>query len=620
MSIIKQVYKLRRDFILIGLTGRTGSGCTSVAKLLSTEKFSDLRTEHRNILEDPWDNDSRKNRIVHNYMSKHWHPFRVIHASNVIFYYAFELSFEDFVKEFSTAVVKPDSKPDGENEEIKAGLQKLKGDYEKIQTIVQESEKLLREGISDDDVKINKVLGVFLQEIPDFRDEMENALRGTSLRIIANVLQKWGNNIRKYNQVKVTEQTAIADNAPACLAMKIDQIIKLIVSQNKRKTRDEEDYTHIVIDALRNPFEVLYFREQYSAFYLMSISTDEQTRTRKLMEKGFPPEAIKALDEKENGKKDFSEAYQDIDINRCIELSDIHLTHDGTEYTINRKLINQIITYLALIRHPGLIPPSPLERVMQIAYTAKLNSGCLSRQVGAVVTNDDYSVLSVGWNTVPQGQTPCSLRCLDDLCAKEDDNAYSNFEKTNPEFTQSIAKVYSCFTEDNGKRKESLIGVPLAYCFKDIYTSTDTEQEHNQVHTRAVHAEENAFLQLAKYGTSGIKGARLFTTSSCCELCAKKAYQLGISEIYYIDSYPGITHSHIIQCGSNQPVMKLFHGAIGRAYSNLFNPFLPLKDEVEALSDVRMKAIINPAAENKSTVANETNDDKNTNNKSEAVV
>ncbi len=47
---------------------------------------------------------------------------------------------------------------------------------------------------------------------------------------------------------------------------------------------------------------------------------------------------------------------------------------------------------------------------MQLAFSAKLNSGCISRQVGAVVTDDNYSIKSVGWNSTPEGQTPCLLR------------------------------------------------------------------------------------------------------------------------------------------------------------------------------------------------------------------
>ena len=142
------------------------------------------------------------------------------------------------------------------------------------------------------------------------------------------------------------------------------------------------------------------------------------------------------------------------------------------------------------------------------------------------------------------------------------------------------------------QNKDILNGVNLTYCFKDIHNSKHvTAQIENQVHTRSLHAEENAFLQLAKYGSSGIKGGKLFSTACCCELCAKKAYQLGIKEIYYIDSYPGISQKHILECGDNRPKMILFHGAVGRAYVSLYNPFLSLKDEIEEVTGVHVEDI-----------------------------
>ena len=137
----------------------------------------------------------------------------------------------------------------------------------------------------------------------------------------------------------------------------------------------------------------------------------------------------------------------------------------------------------------------------------------------------------------------------------------------------------------------SLGGLQLSYCFKDIHTSSTEKQSYNQVHTRSLHAEENAFLQLAKYGTIGIDGGYLYTTASCCELCAKKAYQLGIKTIYYIDVYPGITKDHILATGmpTNRPQMKLFYGAVGRAYVSLFNPYIALKDELFMRTGVDVK-------------------------------
>ena len=40
--------------------------------------------------------------------------------------------------------------------------------------------------------------------------------------------------------------------------------------------------------------------------------------------------------------------------------------------------------------------------------------------------------------------------------------------------------------------------------------------------------------------------------------------------------------------------MKLFSGAIGRAYINLYNPLLPLKDEIEERTNVKVKKIRYP--------------------------
>ncbi|TGG12669.1 deoxycytidylate deaminase, partial [Escherichia coli] len=126
-------------------------------------------------------------------------------------------------------------------------------------------------------------------------------------------------------------------------------------------------------------------------------------------------------------------------------------------------------------------------------------------------------------------------------------------------------------------------GLNLPYCFKDIHNSLDDEKKGNQVHTRALHAEENAFLQLAKYGGVGINGGKLYTTASPCELCAKKAYQLGMTEIIFIDPYPGIAQEHIINIGSFSPKLIQFRGAIGKSYHRLYEQVIPMKDELDYL-------------------------------------
>ena len=167
------------------------------------------------------------------------------------------------------------------------------------------------------------------------------------------------------------------------------------------------------------------------------------------------------------------------------------------------------------------------------------------------------------------------LRCADELFQNTKSISYSNYEKSD-EFKNALRKFYPVFKDKN------LNGLNKSFCFKDIYN--EDKKDKNQVHTRSLHAEENAFLQISKFGGEGIRNGTLYTTASPCELCSKKAYQLGIKRIVYIDPYPGIAQKQILHSGSIPPILNLFNGAIGSAYHKLYEQILPFKDELEALS------------------------------------
>lgn len=595
MDVINTIYKLRDDFILIGLTGRTGSGCSTVARILSTptDKLDSLKSLYSAWNSQKINNDARKNRIIYNFISKHWSPFKIIKASDIIFFYVLLENYAVFNEVFACVDFKNGTIQDESDVQRIFKANKIEETYENLSQKAKKYNEILKtQNFTTEDVE--EIIQFINIEIPKFRNQIDSLLKGSAKETLTDELQKWGNNIRSYDSIK--EKSIIDENSPSCLAIKINQIIKAYCFLNKKCGKEgTRESTHIVVDALRNPYEVLYYRERYSTFYLMSVNTSEAIRKQALFMNGYKKTDIDKLDKEEREKKDFKRSFQEIDLDKCIELSDIHITRDSTPANKNRDLVNQIFTYISLILHPGLVSPSPIERLMQIAYTAKLNSGCLSRQVGAAITDANFSIKSIGWNTTAEGQTPCTLRNMDDLLKGEDDNAFSVYERNDEKFHEkmkSLCLYYSSDNKNNNAPRSKLIGLPLTYCFKDVYTSIENKQTGNQVHTRSLHAEENAFLQLAKYGSVGIKGGKLFTTASPCELCAKKAYQLGIKEIYYIDSYPGISQKHILECGSNPPKMILFKGAIGRAYINLYNPFLPMKDEIEALTSVKVKEFL----------------------------
>ena len=260
------------------------------------------------------------------------------------------------------------------------------------------------------------------------------------------------------------------------------------------------------------------------------------------------------------------------DIQSSIQNSDILI--DTTE---RHNLRYQLVKYVSLIMHPGLVPPTKTERCMQIAFSAKVNSGCISRQVGAVVTDKDYNILSIGWNDVPYGRIPCVYRDLKSLQKNPNMNVYSDLEREKSALFRDHINRYK-FT-DEATIDRICNGMPLTYCFKSEYCKITHEKA--QENSRAMHGEERAFHSCMN--KSQAKGGCLFTTSSSCERCTIIANEYGIKKIYYIEKYPGISQDHVNASGrkENRAEFILFEGAVGVAYVKLYTPILPIKDELQ---------------------------------------
>jgi dCMP deaminase len=63
---------------------------------------------------------------------------------------------------------------------------------------------------------------------------------------------------------------------------------------------------------------------------------------------------------------------------------------------------------------------------------------------------------------------------------------------------------------------------------------------------RGSHAEQNAIVQAAAYGTS-IKDAILFCTNLPCSICIKMIINAGINSIFYEDGYPDSLSEKLIK-------------------------------------------------------------------------
>ena len=118
---------------------------------------------------------------------------------------------------------------------------------------------------------------------------------------------------------------------------------------------------------------------------------------------------------------------------------------------------------------------------MDITHLVAKRSTCIRRQVGAILVKDKR-ILSTGYNGAPSGVD----HCLDVGCLREQKNIPS------------------------GERHE--------LC-------------------RGSHAEQNAIVQAAAYGTS-IQDAVLLCTNLPCSICIKMIINAGIKTIFYEEGYP----------------------------------------------------------------------------------
>ncbi|WP_434637068.1 deoxycytidylate deaminase [Sulfurimonas sp. NW7] len=553
-NALKAIYNHRDKFIILGVTGKIGVGCTTTADFLTQD--IDKHNLPKICLTPESDDSHRKKYIIDKFYHANWKPFIKITASDVIATFVFEKSFNDFNRFLL-------------NKDLAELSDESKARYKKYKKLAKENLKKLKNRNYDDetyDFVVNKV--------PKISKWLKKKLTKEHYRDYTKVFQSIGDNIRK---------TGTYDGSGDHNAFNIYAISERINSFIKalRKYHGKEKETFVVIDAFRNPFEVMFFKERYSAFYLLSINAEQDYIHDRLF-KNFEmtEEEIRTQNEKEN-PGDSLEDYDKFisqNIQECIQKSDIHISNNGkvSNSPNYHELYGQIIKYISLIQHPGLVTPSHDEKMMQIAYTAKLNSGCISRQVGAVVTNHQGSVKSIGWNNVADGQTACLLRNTDEILKGSTSLAYTPYEKS-MEFKGALIKFSPLLPE------AKLKGRNQSFCFKTVYNKFKGDK--NQVHTRSLHAEENAFLQVAKYGGEGIQGGTLYSTASPCELCSKKAYQLGIERVVYIDPYPGIAQKQILLAGKIPPKLALFKGAIGSAYHRIYDPILAYKDELGALQE-----------------------------------
>lgn len=627
---IEQMYSHRRDFIVVALTGITGSGCSDLANIMSKPftNWHDVRKPDNlfDLTRKIEKHDvvfQRKYEACYNVCSKQYQPFQILRYRNVLLLSALEKfasgnSYDDFLNQMSLLLKNKFDKSHEDND----GSYKINNIFsnEELKCLELNEDLFVSfKHLSDTHKDKERTRFSYRKELCDiyfsdkFRTFCENFYNELKKRDyfaknffvhrLANSIRATGTPDAIVNQNNEYNCDHIFDVIDL-----INGIIKGFHENNPLNPR------RFVIDSVKSSLEIMYMRERYSGFYSVALHNDGNER--KLVEdkvlKSMFNKQEDELSEEENGKYratvnrilalsntesdkcDFEKGlFYSPDISRCVTESEIHISYKSNEEDNNsfNSLAEQWMKFYSLIVRPGLITPSSDERCMSIAYVAKFNSGCISRKVGCTIVDKEYTVQSIGWNDPPSTQLSCQMRYADELYSDDNheaikvvkDKIYSKYELSG-NIKNTDKRFVECLRENvNKKTVENLsnFGLRYSYCFRSQYNKfTGTK---DQVNTRSLHAEENTMLRLAKSGGNGLKNGIMYVTASPCVLCSKKAFQIGIQEIVYLDPYTDIAPDLILRCGWNTPKLKAFKGAIGVTFYKLYRPFMPYKDEIAIL-------------------------------------
>lgn len=561
---------LRSEFIIVGLTGALGSGCTETAKFLSKNISKiDINSILDSGAKEEFDLEYRKvQNVKYFYENNDWNEFFHIRVSDLLFLF--------FVNDLKNV------------DEYK-DIFKDKDTLQDIKDLSSSFIDILKNYSTYDTKDFKDILSKTNEYINKYIDKSNPKYTPLFQEIGKNVRNE--GKILKSSKSKISSLINLEDEKDLNIFI-IPEIIRRVIKLVRKENKDEGKKDFFIVDALRNIFEIEFFRNRYQSFYLFSIMASEETRKNRI-ENSFEltPENLKDIIEFEtNDNRIESQA-----INTCIGKGDIFINNDKDDSTILEK---QLVKYIALIRKPGLFTPNDDERFMQVAFTARYNSGCISRQVGAVVVGEDGYLRGFGWNDTPENHIPCLYRTPEQLINASGNMVFSKYERST-KFNKFIKNYYA----DKEKRF-------LPFCFKDkqaeielidkakkikqegiqediVYQILDKAKFKNPTRERALHAEENAFLQISKSGGESVINGTLYTTDSPCQLCAKKTMQLKMKRVVYIDAYPDISISHTLNAGieENWPIFDMFSGVIGSAYFKLYVPIIGRKDEIKEMDN-----------------------------------
>lgn len=305
-------------------------------------------------------------------------------------------------------------------------------------------------------------------------------------------------------------------------------IHKITKDRQKRSPDDDElvksKRVCYIVNSIKNFEEYKLLKLVYqNIFYFIGVFSPLEIRRKNLKDKGLSNPDIEKLVEIDS-EQYFSYGQK---VTKTFTSSDYFLR---IEESHDQLIKIKIERFLDLIFGTNVITPNTHETAMYLASSSSANSACLSRQVGASITNKKGDVISVGWNDVP----------------KYGGNLYSSSDDLATDHRCMNKKGGKCF---NDEEKDFLTDVIVEELITSGLITIEKKQElYKKLRddsrikdliefSRAVHAEMHAIINASQKTGTEMIGGKLYCTTYPCHNCARHIVASGIIEIYYIEPY-----------------------------------------------------------------------------------
>jgi deoxycytidylate deaminase len=334
-----------------------------------------------------------------------------------------------------------------------------------------------------------------------------------------------------------------------------------------------------LIDQLKNPAEIELLKLVYgNLFYLVGVLSPQEIRLNQLtrVERISAPDAQALISRDRDDNKKHGQRLE-----KTIQKADyfIRNNHDNSS-----NLKEPCERFVQLVHGKNGVTPTFEESGMYAAFSASLKSACLSRQVGAAIADKAGNVISLGWNDVP----------------KFGGGLYTSDDKGKDQ--RCIYHGGKCF---NDEYKSRLISDIVAIVEKQCKLTSDGKEDLANLileetragsiieYSRAIHAEMEAILGLARHQGVSSNGCTLYTTTYPCHNCARHIIAAGIKRVVYIEPYEKSLamelHDDAISTNPSEISKTLFdsfEGVSPRKYSSFFFGRGERKDERGLAVDV----------------------------------